>query len=127
MHSSDLRIQSVTPRLPLILTIVGALAGTLLVGAAIGQGAFVQVYLLLFVLGGLAGVLALGSKYWLLIPIAFSFNLPAIPFGGRAFELPEVVILLCIIVFACRYALRSRSVSLLRPAHAGVLLYTVWA
>jgi hypothetical protein len=127
MHSSNLRLQSIGPRLPLVVTIVGALTGTLLVGAAIGQSEFVQVYLLLFVLGGLAGVLALGSKYWLLIPIAFSFNLPAIPFGGRAFEFPEVVILLCSVVCALRYALGSRSVFLFRPAHAGVILYTVWA
>jgi hypothetical protein len=127
MHSSNSGIQSIVPRLPLIFTTLGALAGTALVGAAIGQGEFVQVYLLLFAFAGLAGVLAMGSKYWLLIPIAFSFNLPAIPFGGRAFELPEVVIVLCTIVCACRYALRSGSVFLFRPAHAGVILYTVWA
>jgi hypothetical protein len=127
MHSSDLRIQSIAPRLPLGVTIVGALAGMFLVGAAIGQGEFVQVYLLLFALAAVAGVLALGSKYWFLIPIAFSFNLPAIPFGGRAFELPELAILLCTVVFACRYALHSRSVFLFRPAHAGVILYSVWA
>src|SRR4029077_14727043 len=100
-------------------TTLGALAGTLLVGAALGQGEFVQVYVLLFALAALAGVLAMGSKYWLLIPIAFSFDLPAIPFGGRAFELSELAILLCTIVFACRYALRARGVFLLRPAHAG--------
>jgi hypothetical protein len=82
---------------------------------------------LLFALGGAAAVLALGSKYWLLIPIAFSFDLPAIPFGGRAFELPELAILLCTIVFACRYALRPRGVFLFRPAHAAVLLYSAWA
>jgi len=127
MHSSDLRIQSVAPRLPLILTAVGALVGTLFVGAAIGQGNFIQVYMLLFALAALACVLALGSKYWLLIPIAFSFNLPAIPFGGRAFELPELAIILCTIVFACRYAMYPRGVFLIRPAYAGVILYSAWA
>jgi len=127
MHPSNSGLQSIIPRLSLIFTTLGALAGTLLVGAAIGQGEFVQVYLLLFALTALAGVLALGSKYWLLIPIAFSFNLPAIPFGGRAFELPEIAILLCTSVFACRYALHKGNLFLFRPAHAGVILYTVWA
>jgi O-Antigen ligase len=127
MHSSNLGFQSIAPRLPLILTTIGALIGTLLVGAAIGQGEFIQVYLLLFALAGLAVVLALGSKYWLLIPIAFSLNLPAIPFGGRAFELPELAILGCTLVFACRYALSPRGSILFRPAHAGVLLYSAWA
>lgn len=123
--NSDL--QSIAPRLPLVLTTVGALAAMLIIGSAIGQGQFIYVYLLLFAVAALAGIFALGSKYWLLIPIAFSFDLPAIPFGGRAFELPEVAIVLCTIVFASRYALRPRGVFLFRPEHAGVLLYSAWA
>ncbi len=127
MHSSNSGLQSIIPRLPLVFTTVGAFVGMLLVGSVIGQGEFNQVYVLLFALAGAAAVLAFGSKYWLLIPIAFSFDLPAIPFGGRAFELPEIAILLCTIVFACRYALRPGGAFLFRPAHAGVILYTVWA
>jgi O-antigen ligase len=127
MRSSNLGLQSLGPRLPLILTTVVGLAATFFIGAAIGEGAFIQIYLLLFAIAALTAVFTMGSKYWLLIPIAFSFNLPAIPFGGRAFELPEIVIVLCTIVFACRYALSQRGVTLFRWSHVGVLLYSAWA
>jgi O-antigen ligase len=127
MRSSNLELHSIAPRLALILTIVVALVGTLFIGAAIGQGQFIYLYLLLCALAGLTVILALGSKYWLLIPIAFSLNLPVIPFGGRAFELPELAIGLCTIVFAARYALYPRDVFVFRPAHSGVMLYTAWA
>src|SRR3981189_2985495 len=98
MRSSNLGPQSLGPRLPLILTMVVGLAGTLFIGVAVGQGEFIQIYLLLFAIAAITAVFTMGSKYWLLIPIAFSFNLPAIPFGGRAFELPEIVIVLCTLV-----------------------------
>src|SRR5438046_9912337 len=104
MRSSNSGFQSIVTRLPLILTTLGALAGMLLIGTTIGQGEFIKIYLMLFAIASLAAVFMLGSKYWLLIPIAFSFNLPAIPFGGRAFELPSLAILGCVISFLCRFA-----------------------
>jgi O-Antigen ligase len=103
------------------------LAGALLIGAFIGQGEFMPVYLVVFGCAALTAVLAMGSKYWLLIPIAFSFDLPAMPFGGRAFELPELVIILCSVVFICRFAINPRGIFLFRRAHVGVMLYTAWA
>jgi hypothetical protein len=119
--------QSITPRLPLILTTIGALTATFFIGAAIGQSKFIQIYLLFFGLAGLVAVLGMGSKYWMLIPIAFSFSLPAIPFRGRAFELPELTIVACSIIFACRYAINPRGITFFRRAHAGIILYTAWA
>lgn len=113
--------------MPVILTTLLALIATLLIGSAIGHGQFIQVYLLLFILATAGTVLTLGSKYWLLIPISFSFNLPAIPVGGRAFELPELTIIGCSVVFALRYVLQRRAARIFRPAHAGVLLYAAWA
>jgi hypothetical protein len=104
-----------------------ALAATLVLGAAIGQGQFIEIYLAFFLLAALAAVFGMGSKYWMLIPIAFSFNLPTIPFHGRAFELPEIAIALCSVVFACRYALNSRGVTIFRWSNAPVILYSLWA
>lgn len=127
MRSLDSGFRSIASRVPLVLTVFGALAAICFVGAAIGQGQFIYLYLLLCALAGLTVILALGSKYWLLIPIAFSLNLPVIPFGGRAFELPELAIGLCAIMFAARYALYPRDVFVFRPAHSGVMLYTAWA
>jgi O-Antigen ligase len=120
-------IQSILPRLPLIITTAAMLVGALLIGEFIGKGEFMPVYLVVFGSAALAAVLAMGSKYWLLIPIAFSFNLPAIPLGGRAFELPELAIIACTAVFICRAALNPHGITLFRSAHLGVILYAAWA
>jgi hypothetical protein len=111
----------------MIIVTIGALAATFFIGAAIGQGEFIQIYLLFFGIAALVAVFGMGSKYWMLIPIAFSFNLPAIPFRGRAFELPEIAVGVCSIIFACRYAINSRGVTIFRRPHAGVILYALWA
>src|ERR1700726_839349 len=92
---------SIGPRLPMIIVTIGALAATFFIGAAIGQGDLFQIYLLFFGVAALVAVFGMGSRYWMLIPIAFSFNLPAIPFRGRAFELPEITIAVCSIIFVC--------------------------
>ncbi|MEY2486989.1 MAG: hypothetical protein QOG67_474 [Verrucomicrobiota bacterium] len=120
-------LQSIGPRLPLIIITLVALAATFFIGTAIGQGEFVQIYLIFFAIAALIAVFSMGSKYWMLIPVAFSFNVPAIPFHGRAFEFPEIAIAVCSIIFVCRFAIVSRGITLFRKAHAGVILYTVWA
>src|SRR5438552_13391153 len=101
MHPSS-PLQTIGIRLPLIVTRVGALAATFFIGAAIGRGEFTQIYLVFFAIAALVAVFGMGSNYWLLIPISFLFNLPTIPFRGRAFELPEIVVAVCSIIFACR-------------------------
>src|ERR1700730_6910389 len=125
--AAPISLYSIGARLPLIVCGLIALILATLVGAAIGQGEFIEVYLLFFVIAALVAVFGMGSKYWMLIPIAFSFNLPAIPFHGRAFELPEIAIAVCSVVFACRYAINSRGVTIFRGTHAGVILYAFWA
>ncbi len=120
-------IESIGPRVPVILAMVAGLALTVLIGSAIGQSQFIEVYLVFFCVGAVVAVLALGARYWMLIPIAFSFNIPAIPFFQRAFELSELSILLCAVVFLCRYAINPRGVTFFRRSHAAVMLYTAWA
>src|SRR5437867_3466411 len=127
MAAQHSRFHAIGPRLPLIITVVAALTATLGIGAAIGQGEFTRIYILFFGIAGAITVLSMGSKYWMLIPVSFSFDLPAIPFyHGRAFELPELVIILCTVVFACRYALNPRGVTVFRKQHAGIILYSAW-
>jgi O-antigen ligase len=111
----------------MIIVTIGALAATFFIGAAIGQGEFIQIYLLFFGVAALVAVFGMGSRYWMLIPIAFSFNLPAIPFRGRAFELPEIAIAVCSVIFVCRYAISSRGITIFRWSHAAVIMYAVWA
>lgn len=106
---------------------VGALVATCFIGTAIGNGEYMQIYLLFFTVAALVAVFGMGSKYWMLIPFAFSFNLPAIPFRGRAFELPEIAAAVCGIIFVCRYAINTRGVTIFRWPHAGVILYALWA
>jgi hypothetical protein len=119
--------ESLGPRIPVILATVAGLAATLFIGSAIGQSDFIHVYLLFVSIGAIVAVLTLGARYWMLIPIAFSFDIPAIPFFQRAFDLSELAILLCAVVFVCRYALHPRGITLFRMPHAAVMLYTAWA
>src|SRR4030088_3233884 len=92
-------LETIGPRLPAILAMVAGLVLTLVIGVAIGESDFIEVYLVFFTIGTIVSVLALGPRYWMLIPIAFSFNIPAIPFFQRAFDLSELAILLCAVVF----------------------------
>ncbi len=97
------------------------------VALAVGHGDFSMVGI---VVGGLMVVgltLMLGRNYWLLIPLAFSSQLPAIPVQGRLVELAEATIAVCAVVFVIRFALRQQSFTLFRPSHAPVLMYTLWA
>jgi hypothetical protein len=127
MYSPNSGFQSIAPRLPLLLTILGALAGMFFVGAAIGQGEFVQIYLLLFTLLALGGIFALGSRYWLLIPFSLSFSAPVIPLGGRAVELPELAIVVCAVLFVVRLSLKAQKLHLFRSDHVPFLMYAAWA
>src|SRR5437868_5979395 len=126
-NMASANFHTIGARLPLIITTAVALLATVILGAAIGQGEFMEIYLLFFAVAALVAVFGLGSKYWMLIPISFSFNLPAIPFHGRAFELPELAIAACSIIFACRYAINSRGITIFRMSHTSVILYTLWA
>src|SRR4051812_2079249 len=124
---AHLTTNSLALRLPLVVTTAMGLIGALLIGAAIGQGEFSQIYVGFFAGAAITTVFLLGSKYWLLIPIAFSLGIPAIPFRGRAFELAEVTTVLCGVVFICRFAILGRGLSVFRWSHASILLYTSWA
>lgn len=97
------------------------------VALAVGHGDFSMVGI---VVGGLMVVgltLMLGRNYWLLIPLAFSSQLPAIPVQGRLVELAEATIAVCAVVFVVRFALRQQTFTLFRLSHAGILMYTAWA
>ncbi len=97
------------------------------VALAIGHGEFGRVGLIVggLLAGGLA--LMLGRHYWLLIPLAFSAELPAIPLEGRLVELAEAATVLCTAVFILRFALRQQPMTVFRMSHAPVLMFTAWA
>ena len=111
----------------LIVAPVAMLFLSLFVALAIGHGEFGKVGM---VVGGLLSValgLILGRNYWLLIPLAFSADLPAIPMQGRLVELGEAGIVLCTAIFLVRFALRQQQFTLFRMSHVPVLLFTAWA
>jgi hypothetical protein len=106
---------------PLVL-----LFAALTVALAIGRG---DVFTVAWIVGGLALVgatLMLGRNYWLLIPLAFTADLPAIPIAGRAVEFGELVGAACSVTFLARYALRLQPFTLFRKSHVPVLLYAGW-
>jgi hypothetical protein len=116
----------IVSRFHIIVTVIVALLAAAVFGSAAGEGDFYSVYLGIFIASFVAIVLALGDKYWLLIPISFTTELPAIPIKGRLLELPEVAAVLCSATFLVRYAVKRQTFTLFRAQHAPFLLYTGW-
>ena len=111
----------------LIVVPVAMLFLFVFVALGIGHGEFFNVGV---IVGGLlAGALALvlGRNYWLLIPLAFSAELPAIPLEGRLVELAEAAIVVCSVIFVARLALRQQRFTMFRMSHAPVIMFTAWA
>jgi hypothetical protein len=112
--------------LPVLLIPCG-LALAAWAGLLIGEGQWAKIYVPALALIGTTAILLLGSRYWLLIPFSLCFSAPVIPLGGRAVELPELVVVACGILFLVRRALKLQEIHLLRPVHYPFLLYTAWA
>ena len=80
-------LSKIVSRFHIIVASVVALAGAAIFGIAAGSGDFFNIYVGIFVCGFIAIMLALGDKYWLVVPFAFTAQLPAIPIKGRLLEL----------------------------------------
>ena len=120
-------LSRIVSRFHIIVASVVALAGAAVFGIAAGSGDFYNIYVGLFVCGFISIMLALGEKYWLVIPFAFTAELPAIPIKGRMLDLPEIVAVLATLVFLIRYAVKRQTFTLFRTEHAPFLLFTGWA
>jgi hypothetical protein len=112
--------------IPIFVSLAGLIVAGFL-GSVIGEGYVLELYAIIFGLVGAIVILWLGPKYWLLIPFSLSFSAPVIPLGQRAVELPELVIVVCAIIFLIRISLRAQRIHLLRSDHIPFLLYTGWA
>ena len=115
-----------TARLHVIVALIGALILTAILAVAAGTGDSIQVALIMATIVAVALVLMLGEKYWMLIPFAFSAQLPAFPIRGRLLELPEVVAVFCTVALLVRLAVRRQKFTLFRAQHAPFLLYVGW-
>jgi branched-subunit amino acid transport protein len=115
-----------TSRLHIIVALIGALILTAILAVAVGTGDGNQVAIIMATIVAVALVLMLGEKYWMLIPFAFSAQLPAFPIRGRLLELPEIVAVLCTLAFLVRFAVRRQKFTLFRVQHAPFLLYVGW-
>ena len=115
-----------TARLHVIVALIGALILTAILAVAAGTGDTTQVALIMATIVAVALVLMLGEKYWMLIPFAFSAQLPAFPIRGRLLELPEVVAVFCTVALLVRLAVRRQKFTLFRAQHAPFLLYVGW-
>lgn len=115
-----------TARLHLLVAMLVALVLTVILAVSAGTGDMSEVATVMMALGCIALVLMLGDKYWMLIPFAFSSQLPAFPIRGRFLELPEIVAVLCTLTFMVRYAVKRQTFTLFRKQHAPFLLYTGW-
>ena len=119
-------VTRIVSRFHIIVTVVIAMLGAAFLGASAGEGDFFGIYVGLFVVAFIGAMLALGDKYWLLLVLAFTMQLPAIPIKGRMLELPELATVLVTLVFMVRYAVKRQKLSVFRPSHAPFLLYTGW-
>ena len=119
-------LSKIVSRFHIIVASLVALAGAAIFGIAAGSGDFFNVYVGLFVCGFIAIMLALGDKFWLVVPFAFTSQLPAIPIKGRLLELPEITAVLASAVFLIRYAVKRQTLSIFRRQHVPVLLYAAW-
>ena len=115
-----------TARLHLLVAMLVALVLTVILAVSAGSGDMSEVAMVMMALGCIALVLMLGDKYWMLIPFAFSSQLPAFPIRGRLLELPEIVAVLCSLALLVRCAVKRQKFSLFRKQHAPFLLYVGW-
>ena len=111
----------------LLVAPVAMLGLSVFVALAIGHGEFSTVGSIVGGLLAIAFALVLGRNYWLLIPFAFSAELPAIPMQGKLVELGEAAIVICTVIFIVRFALRQQRMTVFRMSHAPVLMFTAWA
>ncbi len=126
MLEDNALISRIVSRFHIIVTVVVALLGAAFLGASAGEGDFFNIYAAIFGSAFIALMLALGNRYWMLIPISFTTQLPAVPIKGRMLELPEITAVLCSAVFLIRYAVKKQTFVFFRKEHAPVLLYVGW-
>ncbi|MCE9608897.1 MAG: O-antigen ligase family protein [Chthoniobacter sp.] len=116
-----------TSRLQIAVAMFLVLVLTFVLAVSIGGGDFMELSIIIGACVAVAAVLALGEKYWLLIPFAFTFQLEIIPIGIRSVQLPELIICVCVVTFVARYAMKLQKFTLFRSSHTPVLLYIGWA
>ena len=126
MLEDNALLTRIVSRFHIIVTVVVAMLGAAFLGISAGEGDFFAIYLGIFGAAFIALMIALGDKYWMVIPFAFTSQLPAIPIKGRLLELPEITAALCTVVFLIRYAVKRQTLSIFRREHAIFLLYVGW-
>ena len=126
-HHSEDQIGRFLSRYPIILVMLIGLVLAAAMGVWVGSGEIMKAGLVVGACIAVGTTLALGRNYWMLIPFAFTSDLPAIPVEGRTIELGELVAVACSLTFLARYALKLQTFALFRKSHAPVLLYAGWA
>ena len=119
-------LSRIVSRFHIIVTVLVALLGAAILGVSAGEGDFFSIYVGIFGAVFIAIIIALGEKYWMVIVIAFTSQLPAVPIKGRMLELPEIAAVLCTFAFLVRYAVKRQKLSIFRREHAPMLMYVGW-
>jgi hypothetical protein len=127
MRDLSSRVHWLNARLPVVVATLISLVAAAGFGISAGEGDFRMVYIGLLGAAVTAVIMMLGDKYWLLLPFALTAQIPAVPVMGKAIELSEIMIMLCTVTFAFRYALKRQRFTLFHSAFAPILLYIAWA
>jgi hypothetical protein len=102
------------------------LAFALMLGSWVGSGDWRTPIALLALMAGLGVVMALGSNYWMLIPLSLSVKFPALPLAGRVVEFPELAIAAVSVIYAARVALKKEKFAVFRPINTPFILFMAW-
>ena len=126
-HQSQDQIGRLLSRYPILLVIGIGLLVAAAMGMWVGSGEIMKAGGVIAGCIAVGTTLALGRNYWMLIPFAFTSDLPAIPVGGRTIELGELAGVAGGLTFLARYAMKLQRFTLFHKSHAPVLLYAGWA
>jgi hypothetical protein len=118
----NISVTQITWAIGLLLGLALAIA----MGSAVGSNDFQKVIMILGAGIGIATFLVIGKHYWLLIPLSMGAKFPAVPFGGRSLEFPELAIAACSVFFILRVATRKEKLHLFRSINLPILIFVAW-
>lgn len=110
-----------------IIILIVAVFMSMLLGSYIAQGSFLEAYLILIVTVGLVLLNTLRSKFWILIPLTMTSDLPAISIFVASLKLGELWILASLVFVALYWVAERKKISLLLPGGLPMYAYAGWA
>ncbi len=120
-------LSQILPDGKLILGLLAGLVFGVLMGYLSGNNSIKTIWIVFLTISGFVVLMSLGRWYWILLPAAYSFDLPAIPFAGRAVQFTELATLGCSLLYFARTALKAEKFNPFQPIYLPIMAYVIWA